>query len=355
MSNFITPTLPAPFLNIYNQSKQLVQPNIPVDSNDIIPYAIAFADYELQQTKLTYDLIKKAKNLDKSIETFVDTPSSGSIGSSSNESVDQGPFRISSRLVPDVDTYVNTFNDSVALLDDPFNRNKYAFNMYLKLQDDKLDSMKNEIEEIESKILPDNVGQISNQIKSIKNIESSILLNVEEYTHNGLSTSKNPSPIVASPTNNNNGNNGNNSDNCPTLDNTSSNYYLIYGNHGCLSYNPANSNPVSTNPNQNSRNNLNNQQGSNKLDYGFRPCNANDPAQKFYINKVPNVCTYNNLVSHDLYKLKSSTSQKYGFNVVTPRSDSKKCLTTTAAGLTIQPCTLDNSQKFKQFYTNSID
>jgi hypothetical protein len=53
---------------------------------------------------------------------------------------------------------------------------------------------------------------------------------------------------------------------------------------------------------------------------------------------------------NDIDKISKDISVKLPFNVVTPASDIKQCLTAKPDSITIQPCTLDNTQKFQEFY-----
>jgi hypothetical protein len=118
------------------------------------------------------------------------------------------------------------------------------------------------------------------------------------------------------------------------IDNSNSNYYLIYGNNGCLSYNP--------------------NQLINEKPYGFVKCDANDNSQQFNINSVNDQCTYNNLIVNNIDQLNDKSSVNLGFNAITPSSNINQCLTADSNSITIQPCTLDNNQKFKSFYKSVI-
>jgi hypothetical protein len=282
--------------------------DLPVNDFELLPYTVSLSDYEIQNAKATLLKLKQAKNLVKPRENFASVES-------------EKPFTLSERITPDVNTFIPPFNDSIGLLDDPLNRKKMAFDMYIKLQNDKLASLNDQLTILEAKAkVPVNN---SNVIKSIKNSATSLSFNVDEYNSSGISTSNykssipSPRPTTSSSTT------------CTPINNRDSNYYLVYGNNGCLAYD--------TN-------------AKNSTPYYFAPCDSNDIKQKFYFNNVKDVCTYNNFMINDVDKINTTSSVKLGFNVVTPASDIKQCLTAKPDSITIQPCTLDNTQKFQEFY-----
>jgi hypothetical protein len=292
-------------LVIYKMSSSIELPN---NEFELLPYAISLSDYEIQNARSTLLKLKKAKNLVKPRENFASVDS-------------ENQFTLSERTTPDVNTFIPPFNDAIGLLDDPFDRKKIAFDMYVKLQNDKLASLNDQLTTLEAKAkVPVNN---SNVIKSIKNSSTSLLFNVDEYNSSGKSTSNYKSSVPSpKPTTSN-------STTCSPINNSKSNYYLVYGNNGCLAYD---TNAKRSTP------------------YYFAPCDSNDIKQKFYINNVKDVCSYNNFMINDVDKISKDISVKLPFNVVTPASDIKQCLTAQPDSITIQPCTLDNSQKFQEFY-----
>ena len=293
--------------------------NIPLPSNnyDILPYALKVTDYEYEKAKKTLYHLAKAKNLLKNntIETFTDS------GDNKNT-----PFNLSERTNPEMNSYIKPFNSVMNIMEDPLRKQKLAFDMYLLLENQKIQSLDNDISKLEQQKNQLNSRLINNPkygiIKSIKNTESSLLLNVDEYNPNGLSTHNyESSKINPNPTQSIN----NNLSSCPTFNNSNKNNYLIYGNNGCLSYN------AELTPS-----------------YAFIPCNANDTKQQFKINPVNDLCTFNSLTKNN-FSLNNPNSVKLGFHAVTPLSDTRQCLSAYPDSITIQPCTLDNSQKFQTF------
>lgn len=305
--------------------------NQPITSDNILPYAIALTDKQIQNGRNTLYQLKKAKNI---LPTVASSKASGTTTVSrfgdipvNQPSQQQMPpllrndstknFMISERTAEDANTYIQPFNNNIGLMDDPLNMQKYAFGMYMKLQDDKLQNINQQLSEIEAQKA--NVPVVRGPIKSVKNTATSLTLNVDEYTPAGLSTTNYGltglpavQPIQSNP------------DLCPPIDNTNSYYYLVYGNNGCLSYD------------------------NYSDEYKFGPCNANDTKQQFFINPINTVCDYNNYTSSN--RLLTDSSVKLGFNVVTPLTNSTKCVTANADNsITLQPCTLENNQKFQTF------
>lgn len=290
--------------------------NIPLPSNeyDILPYALKLSDYEYEKAKKTLYHLAKAKNLLKTnvVENFED-------------SKEKTKFKLSERTNPEMNAYIKPFNNVMDVIDEPLQKQKLAFDMFLLLENQKIQSLNNDISKLEQQQNQLNSKYINNPeydiIKSIKNTESSLLLNVDEYKPNGLSTHnydssiKNPNPTQLI---------NNDLSRC-SINNSKKNNYLIYGNNGCLSYNP-----------------------QLTPSYTFIPCNANDTKQQFKINQVNDLCTFNSLTKNN-FSINHPNSVKLGFNAVTPLSDSTQCLTAYPDSITIQPCTLDNSQKFQTF------
>ena len=236
-------------------------------------------------------------------------------------------FLLSESTSPDINTYIQPFNSSVGLMDDPLNMQKYAFNMYLSLQNDKLNTLNTQLTSLEKQNKQFKTANSSYPIKSVKNTASALSLNVDEYTSRGISTSNYNASASLKPASSTfiNGTNT-----CTPINNSENNYYLLYANNRCLSYDDPNS------------------------EYAFQPCNANDPMQQFYINPVNTQCDYNHFACT---KIGSASSVKMGFNVITPRTNSGKCVTTYPDNrVTVEPCTLtgSNNQKFQTFYKNIL-
>jgi hypothetical protein len=290
---------------------------LPTDEYGVLPYALKVSDFQYEKSKQTLYKLAKAKNLLKNNkEGFADTPST--------------VFNLNESTNKEMNAYIKPFNSVMNVMEDPLRKQKLAFDMYLLLQNQKMQSLDTEMSILEKQQAEVNNKYINNPkygiIKSIKNTESSLLLNVDEYSPNGISTNNyTSSPINPNPTKPIN----NDLTKCSNFDNSNNNNYLIYGNNGCLSYNK------DTNPS-----------------YAFIPCNANDTKQKFKINNVSDLCTFNSLTKNN-FKLNNPNSVKLGFKAITPSNDNTQCLTAFPDSVTIQPCTLDNSQKFQAFNKSS--
>ena len=213
---------------------------------------------------------------------------------------------------PDIQTYINTYNDSIALVDDPANINKVNFDTYIHLQNKKLSDLQNTI-----KTFPTNV-QIDAPVKSIKNMLTSKLLNVEEYKSKAFKPNGAP-------------------------DNKYPNY-LIYGNNGCLQYTKASNDLV--NP-------LNNKPG----EWSFTSCNANDANQRFTKSKISNTIEYNAKITDkklETYKINNVNSTTLPFYVVNPETAADQCLMLNNDGLSVMPCNMTADQRFKLQYRSII-
>jgi hypothetical protein len=302
----------------------------PLTDLNILPYSIAATDNEIANARYTLYKLKQAKNLLQHQESFKNTRNRSPFADISQTSTMPpllGPdsstnFILSERTASDANTYIQPFNNTVGLMDDSLNMQKTAFAMYLKLQNDKLNNLNTQLTKLEKQKQALNTSKKSYPIKSIKNIAYPVTMNVDEYTSRGISTSNYEVPYTKLHQS------GSPSNACMDVDNSASNYYLLYGNRGCLSYD---------NP---------------KSNYTFQPCNANDPMQQFFVNPVNNLCDYNNFASDTL---KSASSIKMGFNVITPSTNDKQCLTTYPdSKVTIEPCTLSSNQRFHTYSKNIL-
>ena len=223
------------------------------------------------------------------------------------------PIPLTNSNVPEVSDYISSYNQSIALLNDPNNLNKIKFDTYMYIQNKKLNDLQNAIASFPSN------GNIP-EIKALKNIKNSASINVEPY----------PDPK-------------NKAQNSSYTGNGATVYpnYLIYGNNGCLQYNPhssANTGSI-TSPNWN-----------------FQSCNSNLPQQRFNINQINTLTDYNAKIkdpNNKSYMLNDINSTSVGFYVVSPETDPNQCLMLNGDGLSVMPCTLDVSQRFKTYY-NSI-
>lgn len=219
------------------------------------------------------------------------------------------PFYLANTNTPEVKDYVDAYNKSVGLLDDPNLLNQAQFDTYIHLQNKKLNELRDAL-----KTFPTN-GNLNNPVKAIKNLKTSASLNVEEYPD---------------PTNKNNNQPASYKGNGATVYPN----YLIYGNNGCLQYNKA--------PNANT-----------SATWAFKPCNSNLPDQRFTMTKVQNKEDYNKKITepnNKNYQIQDTNTVIFGFNSVNPETDPNQCLTLNNDGLSVMPCTMEPSQRFKQFY-----
>jgi len=162
---------------------------------------------------------------------------------------------------------------------------------------------------------PTNGNVSNNPVKAIKNLKTSASLNVEEYPDPNNNTYQ-PKTYQG---------NG-----APAYPN-----YLIYGNNGCLKYNQA-----TTNPNI-------------PATWDFQACNSNDPAQRFNMKQINTLADYNNKITspnNKSYKIYNTDTAIMGFYAVSPETASDQCLMLNNDGLSVMPCTMDSSQRFKPYY-----
>jgi len=216
------------------------------------------------------------------------------------------------RLNPNKDTevydYVKTYNKNVALLDDPNNMTQTTFDTYIHIQDKKINNLKKELKQLEEHI--QNNKQKKNNIKAFKSMNNSQSINIELYDEE----------------------NNNNSSKYPN--------YLIYGNNGCLEYNNEkeyDSNPVAPT-------------------WKFNSCDSNNSKQQFVSHKIDNLENYNSHI-HDNIKeniLNDDSNIMFGFNIINPIDDDKKCLQLNNDGISVMPCNLKYDQRFKSSYNTVL-
>ena len=220
------------------------------------------------------------------------------------------PFYLANTNTPEVKDYVDAYNKSVALLDDPEQANQAKFDTYIYLQNKKIADLQSAINSFPTQ------GNIQNPIKAIKNLKTSSSLNVEEYPDPANKNTNQPSTYV-----------GNGATNYPN--------YLIYGNNGCLQYNKG-----TTTPNE-------------PATWSFQPCNSNIEQQRFNMSKINTMEDYNAKITDPVnqnYKIADTNSVIMGFYVVNPETDNNQCLTLNNDGLSVMPCNINASQRFKPFY-----
>lgn len=215
-------------------------------------------------------------------------------------------FKLANTNTPELKDYVDAYNKSVALLDDPNQLNQSAFDTYMHLQNKKINELRDAINTFPTK------SAIQQPIKAIKNLKTSQSLNVEEYPDPTNHNSTQPATYR-----------GNGATAYPN--------YLIYGNNGCLQYNKT----------------------ANSGTWAFQPCNSNLPEQRFNMTQINTMDDYNNKITdtaNQSYKIADSNSVIMGFYVVNPETANNQCLTLNPDGLSVMPCNIDASQRFKPFY-----
>jgi len=222
----------------------------------------------------------------------------------------QTPLYIPSNGSPELDDYISAYNKSVALLDDPNRMSQANFDAYVHLQDNKIAKLQSSISSF-----PTNSQQQNNPIRSIKNLKTSASLNVEPYPDPATQTNL-PSYYA-----------GNGASTYPN--------YLIYTNNGCLQYMPSDT----------SRN--------TPANWAVKPCNSNLSGQRFNMQQVNNMAQYNALISdpnNASYKITDPNSSIFGFYIVNPEGYGEQCLQLNGDGLSVMPCNMDSSQRFKPYY-----
>ena len=208
---------------------------------------------------------------------------------------------LNSDAFPELKSYAEIYNKNVALLDDPNELKSKTFDAYIYMQNNKIKKMKDELKLLQETI-QNNKKEIP-AIKSFKSMNNSQSFNVELYNN------KNP----------------NNSNKYPN--------YLVYGNNGCLEY----------------ENNI-----TDGAKWNFKSCDANNKNQQFVSTKIDNIDTYNSFINSETNKdriLKHNTSTLFGFNVINPIDAQDQCLQLNTDGLSVMPCSLDFSQRFRESYS----
>ena len=217
----------------------------------------------------------------------------------------QKPASARALASPDIKMYLDAYNESTALLDDPTNINRANFDTFIHLQNKKINELQNAINTFPT------YAQVKKPIKSIKNMLTSKLLNVEEYRELNITDTS-----------------LSNINDAPTYPN-----YLIYGNNGCLQYTKENNTPGI---------------------WAFASCNSNNAKQRFTINPIPNIQAYNDIIDNSLvnpsYKINDPKSSTFPFYVVNPELSPEHCLMLNNDGLSVMPCNMTAEQRFKPVY-----
>ena len=222
------------------------------------------------------------------------------------------PILLNSETYPDISDYAYIYNTNIALLDDPNNDIKNRFNTYIHLQDQKIKSLRKELDILQNNLQNSNTND--NDIKAFKSMDNSQILNVETYT------SKNQNKGKRYPN------------------------YLIYGNHGCLQYEKSMKNKNNT---------------ITPATWSFQSCDATEPRQQFVTTQINDLTTYNDYITdpnNKNYILNNDSNITFGFNVVNPITAlDDQCLQLNNDGISIMPCNLQYNQRFKTFYSNVVN
>jgi hypothetical protein len=201
----------------------------------------------------------------------------------------------------EINNYVKTFNNGLALLDDPNQMTKVAFDTYLHIQDKKLEKLNTDLDDLKERA----DKNIKPTIKSIRSMSNSAVLNLEPYPAED-----------------------------PTMNPPK---YLIYGNNGCLQYE--------------------NKHQDDPYTWNFKPCDAGETKQKFKINHIDTLQKYNEPItnpSYQKYKINDKSNTNLGFYTVNPNDDHDQCLQLNNDGVSVLPCNMDSAQKFSVNYHNVL-
>jgi hypothetical protein len=222
------------------------------------------------------------------------------------------PILLNSKTYPKLDDYTNIYNNNIALLDDPNNDTKNTFNAYISLQDNKIQTLRTELDDLQKRIQNNKFNKPN--IQAIKSIDNSQILNLEPYSLENK--------------------------------NISSEYpnYLIYGNNGCLQY---------------EKSSIDNNNVLQPSTWSFKSCNANEPKQQFIPNQVNYLSNYNYYIqdpSNKNYILNDANTTTLGFYIMNPiTSPNDQCLQLNNEGISVMPCNMTNSQRFKTLYSTIIN
>ena len=202
---------------------------------------------------------------------------------------------------------INEHKQILDLIEDPSRIQDIKYKIEQDIQDTKICSLEKQISELEELRSSSNATESNSRpnqdIKGIKSYDNSQILNL----HPGKQTEANQP-----------------------------NNYMIFGNGGCLSYNQVvDDDNVATNQ------------------YTFTHCNVQNDQQQFNIRNIRDKNLYNNNVYSDLNKINIDIGQP--FNIVKPantntnalpKDKEKQCLALNDNGVTVEPCSLEPSQRF---------
>jgi uncharacterized protein (DUF4415 family) len=270
---------------------------------------------QLISQQLSKNVIEKQNNIITALQAGVKAIGTINIEGFTNppqqsSNLYQPPLYLPSNNLPELNDYISAYNKSIALLDDPNRITQANFDAYVHLQDNKIAQLQAAISSF-----PTNPQKQNNPIRSIKNFKTSVSLNLEPYPDPASQTNL-PSYYV-----------GNGAPRYPN--------YLIYANNGCLQYSPSDA--------------------SNKepAAWSVRPCNSNLAGQRFNMQQINNMEQYNSLITNPnnaSYKISEPNSSIFGFYVVNPEGYNEQCLQLNGDGLSVMPCNMDSSQRFKPYY-----
>ena len=231
---------------------------------------------------------------------------------------------------PELNNYVNSYNNSIALLEDPNQMTKTAFDTYIYIQNKKINDLKTNLDSLNK-----NIKNTVSPVKGLKSMYNSKILNVEEYpsptaTNNGMPKTYSGNGAVKYPN------------------------YLIYGNNGCLEYNPSSTQKLSSSSSVSPPSSS----SASPPSWSFKSCNANNPNQQFITNQINSLDKYNAPITdknNSSYLLKDSKNTQFGFYVVNPSTANDQCLQLNNDGLSVMPCMMDSSQKFKPSFHSVLE
>jgi len=262
-----------------------------------------------KQNTLISELNNILFNLKTSLKIPIDSTTMESFTTNNTEPfINMSSVKLNPNKDTDIYNYANIYNQNIALLDDPNKMNQLSFNTYIHIQNQKINNLKKELKQLEEHI--QNNKKNKNNIKSFKSMSNSKIINVELYND------KNKNDAVKYPN------------------------YLIYGNNGCLEYdNEKEYKTVSVAPT-----------------WKFNSCNSNNPKQQFVSNKINNLETYNSHIDDNNKEsiLNDDSNIMFGFNIINPIDDNKKCVQLNNDGISVMPCNLKYDQRFKPSYNTVL-
>jgi hypothetical protein len=263
----------------------------------------------LQIQTMQENILNKQDEINQQIRAVDETQSTLQEGFTNMQSVRLNPLNYA-----EISDYANVYNKNVALLDDPNNMSQAAFDTYIYLQNKKISELQTNLSDLQNNIQKNK--KKTSDIKGFKSMSNSQILNTEIYNTNNSNSNINNSSMYPN--------------------------YLIYGNNKCLEY---------------KQSYIDNNNIPQSASWSFQSCNANDPKQQFISNKINDINTYNSYIkdpSNMTSKIKSNNTTLFGFNVVNPANDTSQCLQLNSDGLSVMPCTLDFTQRFKPIYNTVI-